>query len=154
MRQWYESVIFPFQATPGGCLPGFELASSHFGVPTVPAHTPWCILLFQSKDKEIAFSGDFFVNHIPSQPLSYGRRKADGEIGGVNHTRHPLKRLKLMGLKFLPWTRSYYSRPIEKWKIALKMIAKHPKVDSSHLACSKKEKRGHNSIQVHKPTAS
>ncbi len=102
----------------------FEFGSLTLAVARVPGHTPWCILLFD-ENKAIAFSGDFFVNDIPSDPLvlvAEGRLK---EYKSLTSYKASLETVKRMNLKvLLPGHGGIIQDPSKKIEDRLKAIEK------------------------------
>lgn len=121
----------------------FELASLTFAVAAVPGHTPWCILLFD-ENKEIAFSGDFFVNDIPSQPLVLMAEERPTEYRGLTSYKASLEAVKRMGLKFLlPGHGAIIQDPLKKMEDRLEAI------DRRRLAILRTlKKKGQTAIQI------
>ncbi len=71
----------------------FELCSLSFSVTEVPGHTPWCILLHDTKDG-IGFSGDFLPHTTTATPLvqwtdirSKGYKTLTSYVASLNKVR-------------------------------------------------------------------
>ena len=78
----------------------FKFGSLTLTVTAVPGHTPWCVL-FLNENKELAFSGDFFINNSSSNPLGLMAGGRSMKYRSLASYKASLETVKRMNLKIL-----------------------------------------------------
>jgi glyoxylase-like metal-dependent hydrolase (beta-lactamase superfamily II) len=76
----------------------FRLSSLDLTVEMVPGHTPWCTL-FYDRQAGIAFTGDFLLKHITSNPVLQRARVAIEGFKSVRSYMASLTRMRDMHLR-------------------------------------------------------
>lgn len=74
-----------------------ELASGRFRLEHVPGHTPWCVMMVDDREK-IAFTGDFLLKDISSNPLAQRPSKLPAGYRSLEAYASSLRRVAAMGL--------------------------------------------------------
>jgi glyoxylase-like metal-dependent hydrolase (beta-lactamase superfamily II) len=77
-----------------------ELSSRLFRVERVPGHTPWCIMLCEDQE-QIAFTGDFLLKDISSNPLIQRSWKVAGGYRSLDTYVSSLERVRGMNLNLV-----------------------------------------------------
>ncbi len=77
-----------------------ELDSGFFRVEHVPGHTPWCIMMVDAGEK-IAFSGDFLLKDISSNPLIQRPWKVPDGYRSLEAYASSLERVAQMDLRLI-----------------------------------------------------
>jgi glyoxylase-like metal-dependent hydrolase (beta-lactamase superfamily II) len=75
-----------------------DLASHRFRVIRVPGHTPWCTM-FCEEENDIAFTGDFLLKDISSNPLVQSPRAAPEGYMSLKTYRTSLETVRAMGIR-------------------------------------------------------
>ncbi len=104
-----------------------ELGPGRFRVEHVPGHTPWCIMLVDDRDR-IAFTGDFLLRDISSNPLAQRPSKLPDGYRSLEAYASSLKRVAGMGLALaLPGHGEAMRDPTERISALLGFMAARTK---------------------------
>ncbi len=99
-----------------------RLGSLHCTVETVPGHTPWCMLLSDSHER-IAFTGDFLIKEISSNPVVQRPWAAPQGYKSLKAYISSLKKVRDMDLRFaLPGHGEIIENPSQRCEDLLDFI--------------------------------
>ncbi len=126
VRQFYQFLKgFACAVTPSRYLETnevIELGSGLFKVEQVPGHTPWCIMMVNAEDG-IAFTGDFLLKEISSNPLIQRPSRAPDGYRSLGAYVSSLKRVARMDLGLiLPGHGGIMKNPGERIRALLGFI--------------------------------
>lgn len=98
-----------------------ELSSHLFRVEHVPGHTPWCIMFHEDQER-IAFTGDFLLKDISSNPLIQRSWKVAEGYRSLDIYMSSLERVRAMNLKLaLPGHGGLLENPSERIEDLLRL---------------------------------
>lgn len=102
----------------------FQVLSMNLRAVHVPGHTPYC-MLFWDPDKKIAFTGDFLLKDISSNPLIQRPWAVPRDYRSVSSYARSLDRVKAMELKVAyPGHGEPIYRPSERIEELLRFMAR------------------------------
>lgn len=88
-----------------------RMGNRSLSVTSVPGHTPWCILI-HDQESHIAFTGDFLLHTISSNPIVQRPSAVPQGYGSLKALISSLKKVRKMGLKLaLPGHGSFIEDP-------------------------------------------
>jgi len=100
-----------------------ELGSRCFRLEHVPGHTPWCVMMVDDREK-IAFTGDFLLKDISSNPLAQRPSKLPAGYRSLEAYASSLRRVAGMGLALaLPGHGEMMTDPSERISALLGLMA-------------------------------
>jgi glyoxylase-like metal-dependent hydrolase (beta-lactamase superfamily II) len=111
MKQYAQRVVASRYLQEGESV---DLGSHYFRVEHVPGHTPWCIMLYNA-EKRIAFTGDFLLKDISSNPLIQRPWMVPDGYKSLKAYKSSLQRVADMNLELaLPGHGELISNPNER----------------------------------------
>jgi glyoxylase-like metal-dependent hydrolase (beta-lactamase superfamily II) len=94
----YGCDIIPSQYLKHGCT--VEIGPDAWVVTSAPGHTPWCILI-HDPDSHVAFTGDFLLQNISSNPIVQRPSVIPKGYGSLKALISSLKKARNMGLQLV-----------------------------------------------------
>lgn len=99
-----------------------QIGKGDFRVTSVPGHTPWCMLVHDS-DNHVAFTGDFLLYGISSNPIVQRPSVVPEGYGSLKAFISSLKKVRTMGLRLaLPGHGRVIEDPNERIDALLRFI--------------------------------
>jgi glyoxylase-like metal-dependent hydrolase (beta-lactamase superfamily II) len=119
MKQYANGVVTSRYFEMGEAI---SLGLNSFVIEGVPGHTPWCIMLYSAKE-QIAFTGDFLLKEISSNPLIQRPWKVPDGYKSLRAYTSSLERVARMDLKLaLPGHGPLIENPKERIKDLLGLM--------------------------------
>jgi glyoxylase-like metal-dependent hydrolase (beta-lactamase superfamily II) len=119
MKQYASGVVTSRYFEMGEAI---SLGLNSFVIEGVPGHTPWCIMLYSAKE-QIAFTGDFLLKEISSNPLIQRPWKVPDGYKSLRAYTSSLERVARMDLKLaLPGHGPLIENPKERIKDLLGLM--------------------------------
>lgn len=99
-----------------------QIGTAVFSVTSVPGHTPWCMLIHDT-DNRIAFTGDFLLYNISSNPIVQRPSVIPEGYGSLKAFISSLKKVRTLGLRLaLPGHGRVIENPNERIDALLQFI--------------------------------